>query len=171
MIKPTHIYKAISEAIDAWGDRNYINARSHLAQALGLRGKNAAIQLSNILNYKSYNPVSPKAMKLGQLSVIMDELDQEGVAHILNGIGDPHGLMVVPKKMDVADHENFHKAADDAMLESDDVFKATKLALRDETLTDDELKAIIKEIDESESATAKLKAMAKERLRKMEEEG
>ena len=164
MEKPAYIYKAIAEALKAWEDRHYINAREHLAPLLGLRGKNAAIQLSNILNYKSYNPHSPKPMKLAQLAVIKDEIDREDVAHILNGMGDRYGLMVVAKKMDVAEHDNFHKAIDEAMLESDDVFKVGKLALRDETLTDEELMSIIKEIEESESANAKLKAMAKQRL-------
>lgn len=169
MTKPNYIYKAISEAIDAFGDRHYINARSHLAQSIGLKGKNAGIQLSNILNYKSYNPKDPKPMKLRQLAVILDEMDQEDVAHILNGMGDPYGLMVVEKHMDVADHHCFHIALDEVMLESDDVFKVGKEALRDETLNRNELTAIIKEIEEAECANAKLKAMARQRLGEMDD--
>ena len=166
MTKPTFIYKAISEAIDAFGARHQLT-RGHIADAMGLHGKNAAIQLSNILNYKTYNPKTPKPMKLRQLAIILDEIDQEDVAHILNGMGEPYGLMVVEKSMDVAYHHCFHKAVDDVMLECDDEFNITKLSLKDQTLTEDELMSIIKEIEESESANAKLKAMARQRLGEM----
>ena len=170
MTKPTYIYKAITEALKLWEDRHYINAREHLAPLLGLRGKNASIQLSNILNYKSYNPASPKAMKLSQLDVILQEIDTEDVAYILSAIGDGFGLITVPKPNTLCVLEDFHSAADEAMLENDDVFKVTKLALRDDTLDEDELSAIIKEIKEADAANAKLKAMAENRLRKMEGE-
>ncbi len=169
MNKPIHIYKAITEAINAWEDRHYINAREHLAPLLGLRGKNAAIQLSNILNYKSYNPRSPKAMKLSQLVIVLEEIDREDVRHILNAFGDPHGLAVVEKEPAVHRLFDLHEAADRAMLENDDVFKVTKMALRDETLDEDELEAIIIEINEAEVANADLKAMAKRRLMEMRE--
>lgn len=168
--KPAHIYKAIAESLKAFGDRHYINARSHMAEALGLRGKNAAIQLSNILNYKTYNPACPKALKIGQLAIILEELDQKDVAHIMNSICEPHGLICVKKEVSKTEDVSFHEAADNVMLESDDVFKTTKLALRDDTLTEDELEAIIKEINESDNANANLKRLAKERLKTMREE-
>ena len=169
--KPAHIYKAIAEALKSFGDRHYVNARGHMADALGLRGPNAAIQLSNILNYKTYNPLCPKALKIGQLAIILEELDQKDVAHIMNAMCEPHGLVCVPKEFCVVEGFSFHEAADSAMLESDDAFSTTKLALRDKTLSEDELEAIIKESKEAEEAHYTLRQMAKKRLKEMKEEG
>ncbi len=169
MEKPVYLYKAITESIQSWGDRHYINARQHLAPLLGLRGKNAAIQLSNMLNYKSYNPRDPKPMKLAQLCIILDEIDAEDVAHVLNALGDRDGLIAVPKNIVDGTPATFHGAIDRAMLESGDVFRAGKFALSEETLSAKSLRKIISEIEEAEAANAKLKAMARQRLEEMGE--
>ena len=172
MIKPICFYKAITEAIDAFGDRHYINARSHLAQAIGLKGSNAGIQLSNILNYKSYNPANPKPMKLGQLAVIFDELDQVDVMHILNGFGSLKGLVTAPKqKMKTSSKKEMGTTADAAMEANNNTFNFTKEALRADTLNEEELKEIIKSISEAQVLNARLKMIAEYRLECMEEEG
>ena len=85
-------------------------------------------------------------------------------------MGEPYGLICIEKETPCSEVKNFHEAADDVMMESDDVFKTTKLALKDQTLTKDELEAIIKELNEADTANAKLKMMAKRRLNIIKEE-
>ena len=168
MEKPLYFYKAIAEGINNFGDRHYINARTHLARAMGLKGNNAGIQLSNILNYKSYNPKDPKPMKLRQLAVIFEEIDQEDVMHILNGFGSPYGLITIPKQVWSGVSTTMHSASDDAMRSNNTVFNITQDALSDETLSKQELQAIIKGITRAQVDNATLKHMAETRLKRME---
>jgi len=75
--KRRHIYKAITEALAAFEDRHYISARQHFAPLLGLRGPNAHIMLSNLLNFTSYSMMSKK-MHIDQVAVITEELTESG---------------------------------------------------------------------------------------------
>jgi len=89
--KTRHIYSAVAKAIDGFGDRNHINARSHLAPVLGYRGDNAHIQLSNTLNSTTYNPTAPKRLSVDHLDVLLHEVDDLAREKILSAIVEPYG--------------------------------------------------------------------------------
>ena len=160
--KPIHIYKALTEAIEAWGRRHNIDPRAHLASVLGYGGETPSILLSNKLNYTS--GTSAKFVKLSERDIIFQQLDTEDVMYVYNAELAPFGLMAVEKIDSTLDVVCFHEAVDNAMMESDDVFKVSKLALRDETLDKEELQAICKELDEADMANARLREMVKARL-------
>jgi len=90
--KTRHIYSAVAKALDAWGDRQHINARSHLGKLLGFRGDNAGIQLSNMLNSTTYNPASPKRLSVDHLDVMLCELDDMAQAKILSALVEEYGF-------------------------------------------------------------------------------
>jgi len=168
MEKPVYIYKAIVEAIKAWEDRHYITGREHLAPLLGFRGTSASIQVSNMLNYKTYNPRAPKAMKLSQLVIILEELDGIDAMHILNAFAYPLGLQVTMKSHKVRVSVDFGTALDSAMLESSDVFRVGKVSMQDGVLSLEELKALEREIEEAEVANARLKSVVMQKIREKE---
>lgn len=72
--KHPFIYKAVSRAIDAYGQANGITGRQHFAPLLGYQGENASTQLISILNYTSYNPATPKPLSIDHVCVLLDEL-------------------------------------------------------------------------------------------------
>lgn len=85
---------AVAKAVDAFGEKNGINGRDHIARAIGLQGPNAAIQLSNILNTETYNPINPKRLSIDHLLAIMFELDDVGALIILDSIAGEFGYTV-----------------------------------------------------------------------------
>ena len=130
--KKQHIYATIAKAIDAFGDRNHINARAHLARPLGFRGDNAHIQLSNTLNSTTYNPTSPKRLSVDHLDVLLGEVDDIAREKILSAIVEPYGFTLCkiganePKAFDLMEilttvikldkhHGNISAALGDAM--------------------------------------------------------
>ena len=58
---------------------------------------------------------------------------------------------------------------DDAMIEGDEAFKVSKMALRDDTLDENELKAMMKEHDEASKKHREAYEMAEARLVAMRE--
>jgi len=90
--KTRHIYSAVAKAIDGFGNRHHINARSHLAPLLGFRGNNAHIQLSNTLNSTTYNPASPKRLSVDHLDTLLGEVDEIAKEQILSAMVEPHGF-------------------------------------------------------------------------------
>lgn len=71
------LYKAIDSAINAFGRRNNITARQHIAPLIGLTGDNGSIQLGAKLNYTTYNPATPKSLTSDELIVIMDTIGSD----------------------------------------------------------------------------------------------
>lgn len=77
----------------------------------------------------------------------------------LNSIFD---LMAVPKEIQIkCDAQKISFYADNAQIESNDVFSAAKKAIADGKVTIQEKENILREIEESERATAELKASVK----------
>jgi len=79
MALPKHpfIYKAVDDAINAFGERHNITARQHFAPLLGYRGENSSIMLGSTLNYSTYNPATPKALNIDQMMVLFRELGED----------------------------------------------------------------------------------------------
>ena len=103
--KTRYIYSAVAKAIDGFGERNHINARSHLAPLLGYRGDNAHIQLSNTLNSTTYNPTSPKRLSVDHLDVLLQEVDDLAREKILSSVVEPHGFTLC--RVGMSDPEPF----------------------------------------------------------------
>lgn len=97
--KHTHFYRPIAEAIDYYNERHYLN-RSHFARLLGYRGPNAATQLSTALNTTSYNPANPKRLSVDQMSVILDELDEDLRRRALEQIVNHYGYGICANRQD-----------------------------------------------------------------------
>jgi len=72
--KTPWFYKAIDKAINAFGSRNNLTARQHLAPMLGYSGQFPDIQLGTALNYSTYNPAAPKPLSIDQLAILFDTL-------------------------------------------------------------------------------------------------
>jgi hypothetical protein len=65
--------------------------------------------------------------------------------------------MIIPKHTDEAKTSDINLLVDMASIENNDVFRVVKKAIADGVITPEEKKAILKEIDEAESANAELK--------------
>ena len=89
--KHRFIYRAVTEAIEDFGDRHHLQARAHFAPLLGYRGPNGHVQVSGMLNHTTYNPTNPKRMSVDQLAVLLYELDYEGREHVLEAIVNEYG--------------------------------------------------------------------------------
>lgn len=164
MNKPLILYTALTKAVDDYNERHYLT-RGHLADAIGFFGENAAIQFSNALNPLNHD----KTLNDEKKYKLLHSMDHEAVKVFFAHYMKQFGLMPVEIMTDTSSTLiSFHAAVDDVMLESDDVFKTTKMALKDEKLTTDEIHDIIKELDESDAANAKLRAMAKCRMEEKE---
>jgi len=90
--KHRFIYKAVTEAVDAFGERHHLQARSHFAPLVGYKGPNGHIQFSGMLNFTTYNPANPKRMSVDQLAILLYELDYEDREHILSSIVNEFGF-------------------------------------------------------------------------------
>jgi len=77
LAKDPFFYKVTHQAIEAFGERHNITARQHFAPLLGYKGPNADVQLGTMLNYNTYNPLTPKPLSVDQLLVVMDECEEE----------------------------------------------------------------------------------------------
>ena len=94
MTLPKHrfIYKAVSDAIEAFGNRHHLQARAHFAPMLGYRGPNGHVQVSGMLNFTTYNPSNPKRMSVDQLAVVLYEIDDADRELLLESIVDEFGF-------------------------------------------------------------------------------
>lgn len=76
---------------------------------------------------------------------------------ILELMANEFDLALIPKHKDKATASDINLLVDMANIENNDVFKVVKRALADGVMTPQEKEAILKEIDEAESANAELK--------------
>ena len=151
-------YKLIAQAIDAFGERHHVTARSYFAPLLGYRGNNAAIMLSTALNYTTYNPASPKPLNIDHLYVLLNELGEDRNI-IIDGLLKEFGLVAVKRKDEHADVADINLLVDLANIENSDVFRVVKNSMSDGIIDENERAAILKEIEEAEKANAQLKDM------------
>jgi hypothetical protein len=91
MTKQHALYRSISRAIDAYGDRHHITAREYFAPLLGYRGPTAAVQFSSALNPNSDNPLS-----IDRYDAILREIDERGRAELLSTLAKQHGYRLCP---------------------------------------------------------------------------
>jgi hypothetical protein len=76
---------------------------------------------------------------------------------ILEVVVNDFDLALIPKHQDNATTSDINLLVDLANIENGDVFKVVKMAIADGIITPEEKKAILKEIDEAETANAELK--------------
>lgn len=150
-------YKLMAEAIQAFGERNNLTARQHFAPLLGFKGVNSAISLSTSLNYTTYNPVTPKPISVDQLYILLTELHEDRNI-IIDGLLKEFDLIAVSKNRSSPSCEEISSLSDTANFENNDVFKSVKTALRDGHITSSERLEILKEMDESDKASAELRS-------------
>jgi len=79
----------------------------------------------------------------------------------LEYIAKKFDLVLVPRKEAHCTTDNIHSLCDKANFENSDVFKSVKQALEDGVITTSERDNILKEIDESERASAELREQIK----------
>ncbi|MEN4053799.1 phage regulatory CII family protein [Sulfurimonas sp. NWX79] len=149
-------YKLIAQAIDSFGERHHVTARSYFAPLLGYKGDNAAIMLSTALNYTTYNPASPKPLNIDHLYVLLNELGEDRNI-IIDGLLKEFDLVAIPKQKVKADVADINLLVDVANMENSDVFRVVKKAMSDGTIDEEERAEILKEIEEAQKANARLK--------------
>ncbi|MFK5976907.1 MAG: hypothetical protein QM493_10390 [Sulfurovum sp.] len=159
MNKPLSIYTALSNAVDGFNLRNN-TCRKHLADALGYRGVNASIQFSNALSPNNDFKYLNHAKEQSLLYAMDDIAVREYFTIRLREFG-LRPISINPIKMTII---KLHDATDDAMIEGDEAFKVTKLALRDKKLTIEELVAIERENREASLKYQEIADMAKGQL-------
>jgi len=142
MRKPVSFYLALTAAVDDFNRRHHLD-RGHLADAIGLRGPNARIQLSTLLNHNS-----ERALNDAQRERLLHALDDPARRVFFDARVREYGyrlepMETAPVRIDPGD------LADQAMLEAADVFHAMKDALTDDHLDVDELRRIRKEAIEA----------------------
>jgi hypothetical protein len=164
MNKPLGIYKSLTKAIDGFNER-HDTCRKYLADLIGYRGENASIQFSNALNPNN----TSKTLNHEKEEAILHALDHEGVKEYFTGRLKAYGMRPVDTCRPETTVINLHEAIDNATIESGEAHKTTKLALKDNTLSEDELRAIVKENEEAQVSHAEVADMAKKRLAEMEE--
>ncbi len=163
MNKPLILYTALTKAVDNYNERNHFS-RSKLADDLGFVGANAAIQLSNALNPLNHDKILNDEKKCRLLHV----LKYEDLLIYFKHYMQQFGLRPVSIRRPEASMHDIHKSTDAAMIVDGEAFRVTKSALRDKTLTANELQAIIDHNKEAEKLHAEVRHMAEERLRLME---
>lgn len=105
LLKNPFLYKAIDEAINAFGERHNITARQHFAPILGFRGENSSIMLGSALNYSTYNPATPKAISIDQLVILLRELGNDNRI-ILDAIAREFDGVFTTDTEAAADHDS-----------------------------------------------------------------
>lgn len=164
MKNPTK-YAALTKAVDSFCQRHDLN-RGHFADLLGYKGDNAVIQLNSTLN-----PTSDKTLNQSRETLLFDAFDETSIRIYFDTRMKPYGLETKPLHSATVPSMNFHLVLDDAMIESDEAFRAGKMALRDGTLDEAELKAIMKESDEAAKKHREVYEMAEARLRTLNDGG
>jgi hypothetical protein len=76
---------------------------------------------------------------------------------ILEVVSSEFELMIIPKHTDEAKTSDINLLVDMASIENNDVFRVVKQAIADGVITPEEKAAILKEIEEAETANAELK--------------
>ncbi len=165
MNKPLILYTALTKAVDNYNERNHYS-RSKLADDLGFMGENASIQFSNRLNPLNHS----KTLNDERKYILLHKMDLEDQVIFFTHYMKQFGLKPVAINAPEITFLSMHEAIDSAQIESAEAFHVSKMALKDGTLTIDELEAIVKEESEAEQAHAELRAMAEQRLSLMEEE-
>ena len=164
MNKPLILYTAFTKAVDNYNERHHFT-RGHLADALGFVGANAANQLSNALNPLNHDKTLNDEKKYKLLHTLERDDVMIFFTHYMKQFGLKPALISTPK----VTYISLHCAADNAMMEADEAFRATKLSLRDKTLTQKELEDIVRENSEAEEAHALTRRLAEKRLEEMKE--
>jgi len=165
MNKPLILYTALTKAVDNYNDRNRYT-RGHLADAIGFIGTNAAIQFSNALNPLNHD----KTLNDEKKYKLMHTFEHEDLMVFFTYYMQQFGLRPVAICRPKVTVVNFSRATDDATIKGNEAFKTTKYALRDETLTREELQSIIKENQEAAQKYQELVDLALGRLERMESE-
>ena len=162
MNKPTILYTAFTKAVDDFNTRHHL-CRGHLAAELGYSGENAAIQFSNALSPKN----NDKTINDEKKYLLLHALDDQARMVFFCEWMRQFGLRPMPINVTKFSTMDFHEAIDDAEIESSEAFATTKMALKDKTLDEDELEAIIKENLDAAHKRYEIVAMATSRLKKM----
>lgn len=164
MNKPVLLYTALTKAVDDFNTRHHL-CRGHLAAALGYHGENAAIQFSNALNPRN----SDKTINDEKKYLLLHALDQKAVKLFFTEWMRQFSLKPVEVGVPCISIGNLETVIDDAQMESGEAFRVTKMALRDETLTKEELEAIIKENKEASEKHNEVVLLAESRLKAMKD--
>lgn len=105
-----------------------------------------------------YRQLNPKDY---QMSLSIDRIvaitKLTGDTRIIEVLANEFDQVLVCKKKAQAKTSDINLLVDVANLENADVFRAVKIAIADNIITEDERNAILKEIDEAQKANAELK--------------
>ena len=162
MNKPFDLYRAICAAVDDYNERHHYS-RGHLADELGFVGANAARMFSNAINPQNHD----KTLNDEKKRLLLYALDDEARIVFFTEWMRQWGLKPAKMSQPECSITEFHIVVDDAQIEADESFRTSKMAMRDGTLTEDELKAIIKEATEAMQKQEEIVAMAHKRLEEM----
>lgn len=166
-MKSKSFYTAMTKAVDDYNNRHNLN-RGYFADVLGYKGDNASRQLSAALNPHS----DDKTLNDERKEALIEEMDIDARMVFFTAYMKQWGLK--PEMIDVPavsiEDINIHIALDNALIESDDAFKTGKFALRDKTLDEAELRAIIKESEEAARKHDETAMLAKARLKTLRSE-
>ncbi|MFA6691333.1 MAG: hypothetical protein WCR98_05055 [Saccharofermentanales bacterium] len=165
MNKPTILYTAFTKAVDDFNTRHHL-CRGHLAAELGYSGENAAIQFSNALSPKN----NDKTINDEKKYLLLHALDDQARMVFFREWMLQFGLQPSVLQVSAVCTSDFHTVIDDAEIEISEAFRVTKMALKDQTLDEEELEAIIKENLDAAHKRHEIVAMATARLKKMREE-
>jgi len=161
MTKDTIKYIALTKAVTSFTSRHHVD-RGHFADILGYRGDNASVQFSNTLS-----PNTDKTFNSMREKLLLDALDIESLRIYFDERMRQYGLETKMTYVSHLSNVNFHMVVDDAMIEGDEAFKVSKMALRDDTLDEAELRAMMKEHDEASKKHREAYEMAEARLIQM----
>lgn len=139
------VYKIAQEVIKDYMDKTHKKI-DYVAEELGTKKGYLYKQLDPI---QTDRPLS--------IDRIIDITRLTGDKRILEEIAREFDLLVIPKHQDEAKTSDINLLVDLASIENGDVFKVVKMAISDGIITPEEKKAILKEIDEAETANAELK--------------
>jgi len=162
MNKPFNMYRAICAAVDDYNERHHYS-RGYLADEIGFVGENAARMFSNAINPINHD----KSLNDERKEALFHKIDNEARMVFFTEWMRQWELKPVRMTKPSCSITSFHIVVDDAQMEADDSFKTAKMALRDETLDEDELEAIIKEATEAMRKQEEIIAMANSRLEEM----
>ena len=162
MNKPFDLYRAICAAVDDYNERHH-HSRGHLADEVGFVGANAARMFSNAINPQTHD----KTLNDEKKRLLLYALDDEARMVFFTEWMRQWGLKPVKMSQPECSITEFHIVVDDAQIEADESFRTAKIAMRDGTLTEDKLEAIIKEATEAMQKQEEIVAMAHKRLEEM----
>lgn len=161
-MKDTIQYLALTEAVDNFNERHYVT-RGYLADIIGFKGENAAIQLSNYLNPNN----ETKLFNHRQFIQLLRAFDDLARRAYFDAMMKPFGYetckIVYSDTVDEESLKSLHTRTDDAMVKGMETFKTVKISLKDKTLDKKELIAIEKEARETKEHFRDIEETARSR--------